>query len=134
MCNVRDTLEVTCSTSANFLTWNVKFIAGNQITRTLSSTIRNPEIVGMNSTTFMFSRTSEVGSMSGLISKLVISSVSQDLNETNITCMEVGASATKVATAVYIVGNASGRYYSVIILYLCPYLHVHVLCMHPESL
>ena len=88
----------------------------------------------MNSTIFTFSRTSELGSMSGLISKLVIGSVSQDLNETNITCMEVGASTTKVATAVYIVGNASGRYYSVIILYLCPYLHVHVLCMHAESL
>ena len=121
VCNVGDELEVTCNTNDRFLTWNVTFITGNdRIIRTFSSTIKNPERVEINSTVFTFSRISELGS-TDLISKLVISSVGQSLNETNITCMEVGALATKAATTVYIIGNASGRYYSVIVLYLSPY-------------
>ena len=108
VCNAGDELEVMCKTTGRYLVWNVTFITGNhQIERILSSTIRNPERVPVNSTVFTFSRTSELGSI-GLISKLVISSVSQSLNETNITCMEVGPSATKAATTVYIIGNISG--------------------------
>ena len=110
VCNVGNELEISCDTTGNFTTWNVKLITGNRITRTLSTATRNSEVVMINSTTFTFSRTSELGS-TGLMSKLVISSVRQCLNETNITCMEVGASAAKKAvTTVYIVGNASGRY------------------------
>ena len=87
----------------------MKFIDGNQITRTISSTISRSLVLMMNSATFMFSRTSELGSTSGLMSKLVISSVSQSLNETNITCKEVSPSEAKAATMVYIIGNTSGN-------------------------
>ena len=108
VCNVGDELQVTCSTTDEFLTWNVKLIDGNQITRTISSTIRSSKVARMNSATFTFSRTSELGSTSGLISKLVINTVSQSLHEANITCMEVGGLELKAATTVYIIGNASG--------------------------
>ena len=106
VCNVGDELEVTCDTTENFLTWNVKFITGNQITRTLSSTIRNPERVVVNSTVFTFSRMSELGSID-LVSKLVISPVSQSLNGTKIVCTEVGTSAMMANATVYIIGNTS---------------------------
>ena len=109
MCNVGVRLEIICNTTKTFLTWNVKFIDGNQIGRTISSAINSSVVVRMNSATFTFSRTSELGSTSGLMSKLVISSVSQNLNETNITCKEVSPPEAKAATTVYIIGNASGN-------------------------
>ena len=107
MCNVGDELEVTCNTNRGFLTWNVIFTAGDKITRTLSSTIRNPERVEVNSTAFTFSRTSELGN-TDLISRLAISSVSQSLNGTKIVCTEIGTSAMMANATVYIIGNTSG--------------------------
>ena len=108
MCNVGDELEVTCNTNRSFLTWDVIYtIVGDKITRTLSTTIRFPERVEINSTVFTFSRMSELGH-ADLESKLVISSVSQSLNGTKIVCKEIGESAMMVNTTVYIVGNTSG--------------------------
>ena len=105
VCEVGDTLEVTCTTSDHFLTWMLtKNGSTYRITRTLSSTIRYLERVMVNSTVFTFSRMSELGS-TDLISRLVISPVSQSLNGTNIVCTEVGASAMIANTTVYIIRN-----------------------------
>ena len=62
----------------------------------------------VNSTLFTFLRTSELGS-TPLISTLKIGSVSQSLNGTKIVCTEVGASAMKANTTVYIIRNIHGR-------------------------
>ena len=106
MCNVGDELEVTCNTNGRYLTWNVIFTTGdNKIARTLSSNIRNPIRVEINSTVFTFSRMSEIGN-SDLESKLVISSISQSLNGTKIVCKENDTSAMN--TTIYIIGNKSG--------------------------
>ena len=109
MCRVGDTLEVTCSTITDrFLRWKLTLNGTtDRITRTLSSTILNPEVVVINSTVFIFTRKSELGSIP-LMSTLVIRSVSQSLNGTKIACMEVGASATMETTTVHIIGNRQG--------------------------
>ena len=108
MCNVGDELEVTCNTNRSFLAWNVIYNnSGEKISRTLSSTIRFPERVEINSTVFTFSRMSELG-RTDLESKLVINPVSQRLNGTKIICKEIGESAMIVNTTVYIIGNTSG--------------------------
>ena len=102
ICNVGEELEVICNTTENFLTWSLTFI--DPITRTLSSTIQNPEVVVINYTVFTFSRISRLGSIP-LVSNLVISSVGQGLNGTRIACMEVGGSATMATTTVHIIGD-----------------------------
>ena len=108
VCQAGDALEVTCTTSDHFLTWILtKSGSIYRITRTLSSTIRNPERVVVNSTVFTFSRMSELGS-TDLVSKLVISPVSQGLNGTKIVCTEIGASAMMANTTVYIIRNEHG--------------------------
>ena len=108
VCQIGDTLEVMCTTSDHFLTWMLtKSGSTYRITRTLSSTIRNPERVLVNSTVYTFSRTSELGS-TDLVSKLIISPVRQSLNGTKIVCTEIGASAMMANTTVYIIRNKHG--------------------------
>ena len=123
VCQVGGTKEVICTTSDHFLTWKLtKSGSTYPITRTLSSTIRNPERVVVNSTVFTFSRMSELG-RTDLVMKLVISTVSQSLNGTKIVCTEIGASAMMANTTVYIIRNKHGGSTRATILYVYTITH-----------
>ena len=129
VCRVGDSLEIRCTTTDRFLTWRV-ILTGttDRITRTLSSTIVNPEIVVINTTVFTFSRTSELGS-TPLVSNLEIGSTGRNLNGTQIVCMEVGASSMKDTTTVYIIkDNHGGSIYTCMI-----YLAILLLCRPKQN-
>ena len=105
VCQLGDSLEITCTTSGRFLTWILaRSGSTDSITRTLSSTIRYPEILVVNSTVFTFVRISELGS-TPLVCNLRIGPVRRNLNGTEIVCTEVGLSPMKATTTVYIIGN-----------------------------
>ena len=106
VCRVGDRLEITCNTTQRALTWNLTVIgATNSITRTLSTTTLNQEIVMTNSASLIFSRVSELRA-SPLISMLLVPSVSQGLNGTRITCMEGTDTTYTATTTVYIYGGS----------------------------
>ena len=109
VCRVGGRLEVTCTTTQRALTWNLTIIgATNSITRTLSTTTLNQNIVLINSATLIFSRVSEVRA-SPLVSMLVVPAISQGLNGTRINCMERSTTAASMATtSVYI--YSSGKF------------------------
>ena len=96
---------MTCTTTQRALTWNLT-VAGvtNSITRTLSTTTRNQEIAMINSATLLFSRVSELSALP-LISMLVVPAVSQGLNGTRITCMELRTAPPMATTTLYIYGG-----------------------------
>ena len=100
VCRVGDHLEVTCSVNNSILSWEfvIRGIS-DRIERSVTSTQQIQEIVNMHSTVFLFSRTSELGALP-LESTLEISSVSQSLNGSTITCLE--SPSTMVTTTVYI--------------------------------
>ena len=110
VCHVGDRLEITCNATGTIVTWNLAVIgATNSISRTLSTTTVNQATLSINSTTLIFSRISDLGALP-LISTLVITALSQSLNGTMITCMELGT-ASMATTSVYIYGDSNSKYY-----------------------
>ena len=109
VCRVGDRLEVVCNITETILSWNVMFVGTNdRIERTVTSTQLVQEVVTINSSVFLFSRTSERGIRLPLMSTLVIGSVSSSLNGSNITCMESSSTLASMTTTVYIIGDNDG--------------------------
>lgn len=122
VCRVGDRLEITCNATGRAVTWNLAVIgATNSISRTLSTTTLNQAIVPINSTTLIFSRVSELGALP-LISTLVITALSQGLNGTSITCMELGT-ASMATTSIYIYGGSNGKPSKCLLISLLPLNH-----------
>ena len=114
ICHIGGHLEVTCSTNeSSFLNWNLAFIGTNdRVERSVTSNQQVQEIVNAHSTVFIFSRTSELGTLP-LESTLEIFSVGKTLNGSTITCMESNSAMTQMAiTTVHIVGDDSRLLYS----------------------
>ena len=108
VCRVGDHLEMTCSVNNSILSW--KFVLGgtnDRLERSVTSTQQIKEIVNMHSTVFLFSRTSEFGSLP-LESTLEITSVGQSLNGSTITCLE--SPSTMATTTIHIVGENDSRF------------------------
>ena len=102
-----DELELTCTTTADLLQWRFMAIHGNEptaieFTRTITSTGSAMLNVIINSTVFNFSRISAHNSVP-LMSRLVISPVSNGLNGTVMNCVD--AAAGEVSSTTIIVGE-----------------------------
>ena len=111
VCRIGDQLEVMCSTNDSFLDWEFVFAGTNdRIDSTVTSTQGVQDVHTSHSTVFIFSRTSEQGTLP-LVSTLEISSVGQNLNGSTITCMESTSNvmAPMATTTVHIVGKNDGR-------------------------
>lgn len=109
-----DQLELTCTTTMNTVLDWIIVIPGNarNLRRSVSTGSISTEIP-LNSTRLIFSRISEVNA-DPLISTLLISSVSNDLNGTEVDCMVGG---TTLSTVVNIISDKSLTIG--IILYTC---------------
>ena len=113
VCHIGDQLEVTCRGTVNesVLDWEFVFTGTNdRIIRTVTSTQQIQDIVPSHSTVFMFSRTSEVGTLP-LMSTFEIAAVRLPLNGSTIICMTDSPSAV-ATTTVHIVGENDGRFTS----------------------
>ena len=108
VCHIGDYLEVMCSiTNETVLDWEFVFTGTNdRIDSIVTSTQQVHEVVPSHSTVFIFSRTSELGTLP-LISTLEIAVVTLPLNGSTIMCM--GSSSAVATTTVHIVGENDGR-------------------------
>jgi hypothetical protein len=100
-------LELTCTTTGNFLRWSFSVFRGNETSatefiRTISSTSEAMAQLVVNSMVFNFSRISAHNSMP-VMSSLVISPVSSSLNGTVMNCMD--ADTGEVSSTTFIVGE-----------------------------
>ena len=108
VCRVGDHLEVMCNATGSIVDWNIAFEGINdRVDSTVTSNTQVQDILPLHSTVFIFSRTSERG-MLPLISILEITSVTNSLNGSTISCMD--SSSAAVETTVYIIGDSDGGY------------------------
>ena len=109
VCHVGDSLAVMCNTTESVLDWNIAFARTNdRIDSTVTSSLLVQDIRTSNSTVFVFSRTSECGTLP-LISTLDISSVTSSLNGSTISCMDSSSVAMEViTTTLYIISDSDG--------------------------
>ena len=103
-----DQLELTCTITEEFLQWRFSIFRENEtsatvVTRTVSSTGPAMSQLIANSTVFNFSRISAHNSVIPVMSRLVISPVSNGLNGTVMSCVEVHR--REVASTTIIVGE-----------------------------
>ena len=97
-----DQLELTCTVTGELLQWRFSTILG-ELTRTITSIGPAMSQLTVNSTVFNFSRISADSSVMPVVSRLVISPVSNRLNGTVMNC--VNADAGEVASTTIIVGK-----------------------------
>ena len=102
-----DELELTCTTTRNPLQWRFSVIRGDETTateirRSINSIGPVTSNLTINSTVFNFSRISAPNSMP-VTSRLVISPVSNGLNGTVMSCVDVDSG--EVASTTIIVGE-----------------------------
>ena len=97
-----DQLELMCTVTGALLQWRFSTILG-ELTRTITSTGPAMSQLTVLSTVFNFSRISADSSMMPVVSRLVISPVSNRLNGTVMNC--VNAEAGEVASTTIIVGE-----------------------------
>ena len=110
VCRVGDQLNITCTSSVEFIEWSIMLIYNDlgtpeNITELYvgsSGTSQQVPPITVNSTTFTFKRDSPQGA-STLISTLSIDSVNIGLNGTIVRCMEVGNLMISASTTIYIV-------------------------------
>ena len=103
VCEVGDQVQLTCSINGNFMRWNLT--VGNEqgvpqeYQRNINSQDGSQQTshVTVNSTTFTFMRNSQRHRLP-LVSTLVISIVSRDLNGVVVYCTDVGMSITAATT------------------------------------
>ena len=125
-------LELTCTTTGEFLRWRFRAFRGNEtisteFTRTIASTVSAETIsdLTVNSTVFNFSRTSARDSLP-VISRLVIDPVSSGLNGTVINCVDLDTAESSATTIITgerssLQGNHNGIFsllYYVTIIYV----------------
>ena len=95
-CSNDQMLELTCSTEGTFLKWSINLTSSNEsvnareISRTLtgSSNERQQTTETVNAINFTFFRSSKSGQMP-LMSRLLISPVTNDLNGTEVECTDL---------------------------------------------
>ena len=102
-----DELELTCTITGELLQWRFSVIRGNDtaathFSRTITSTGLAMLNLTVNSTVFNFSRISAHNSMP-LMSRLVISPVSNGLNGTVMNCVDVHT--REVSSTTIIIGE-----------------------------
>ena len=102
-----DQLELTCTTTGELLQWRFSVIRGNEttatkFTRTITSTGSVMSHLTVNYTVFNFSRISAHNSIS-VISRLVISPVSNGLSGTVMNCVDVDTA--EVSSTTIIIGE-----------------------------
>ena len=97
-----DQLELTCTVTGALLQWRFSTIRG-ELTRTVTSTGPAMSQLTVNSTVFNFSRISADSSVMPVVSRSVISPVSNRLNGTVMNCVDV--EAVEVASTTIIVGE-----------------------------
>ena len=107
VCRVGDPLNLTCTASVEFLGWSISVVNDRgipeEITAFSNSIDESQQLTQriINSTTFIFMRTSAQGA-APLISTLSIDSVSIGLNGIVVHCMEVEGSMISASTSVQI--------------------------------
>ena len=108
VCRVGDSLAVMCNTNESVVDWNIAVAGTNdRIDSIVTSTTQVQDIHASDSNVFIFSRTSERGTLP-LISTLDISSVTSSLNGSTISCMDSSSVAMEVTATVYIISDSDG--------------------------
>ena len=112
VCRVGDTLNLTCTASVEFIEWSFSLVneqrALEKITAFSNSIDASQQVTRrtVNSTTFIFMRTSAQGA-APLISTLSIDSVSIGLNGIVVHCMEVKGSMISASATIHIIVDVS---------------------------
>ena len=107
MCRVGDPLQLTCTTSVEFLEWHMRVINEqgglHEITAFSNSRDVARQLTRMvvNDTSFTFMRTSARND-TPLVSTLAINSTSIDLNGTVVRCMDANNPMTSASTTIQI--------------------------------
>ena len=128
VCHVRDQLQLMCTTSVEFLRWNV--LRANEqgaLVDVINSEIINSRDImvrtkstSLNSATITFMRTSAQGA-SPLTSTLSIDSVNIGLNGTVVRCSDVANPMTSASTTIRIINTSQSE----LIFFT---LDTHVIC------
>ena len=115
VCGVGEPVELTCNTTETFLRWQITIPGGAETstrteTRLLSYNTPSASPLMVYSAMINFTRTSS-HEILPLISTLVIDHVTEGLNGTVVSCMEVSSSqtATSAATIVHIIDPEFGK-------------------------
>ena len=106
MCNGSQ-LELTCTTTRDFLQWRLSVITRLFI-RTITSASNVMSQLVVNSTVFTFTRLSAEGNLP-VVSRLLISPVSWGLNGTEMSCMDLITSETAVTIIKIIDDHLQGK-------------------------
>ena len=105
VCHVEDPLQLTCTSSVEFIRWNV-FQANEEVIKSVQINSRDtnqmPRNIVVNSATFNFMRRSAQG-VSPLISTLSINSVSIGFNGTVVRCSDVENPTTSASTTIQVI-------------------------------
>ena len=132
VCHVRDPINLTCTTSVEFISWSIMLDNTHGRDQEITAFINSKDLSQqpirrvVNSTTFNFMRISAQGE-SPLISTLSIDLVSIDLNGTVVNCMNVANSMISASTAIYVIDtttNYSDIHSLIILIRLDPTLHI----------
>ena len=116
MCNGSQ-LELTCTTTGDFLQWRFSVIRGNEtspttvFTRTIISVFSASNAISqsvVNSTVFTFSKLSAEDNLP-VVSRLLISPVSWGLNGTEMSCRDLTTSETAVTIIKIIDDHLQGK-------------------------
>lgn len=139
VCSAGQQLVLTCNTTERFLRWSFSLLneEGNIMiyTRAVTSIDGSQQVshIIVNSTSFMFSRTSSQG-MLPLISKLLINPLSNGLNGTKVNCTGVSDTVndetSTSTTTIHIIRDSYAGISLLLILYLTIIIS---LCMHTHS-
>ena len=93
-----DQLELTCTTMNRVLDWDISIPGNAMIPRRSVSTSSISTEIPLNSTRLIFSRVSKINA-APLVSTLLISTVSDDLNGTKVECI-VGSTLSTVVNVI----------------------------------
>ena len=111
VCHVGDHLNLTCTASVEFITWNFMVVNGlgrdEEITIFSTSSHQSMPIV-VNSTTFTLIRNSPQNVLP-LIVTLSIDSVSIGLNGTVVNCMDTRNSTMSASTTIQIIDTSANN-------------------------
>jgi hypothetical protein len=127
VCDVGDSLQLTCTASVEFIKWNIVVVNDQGITEEITANINSGDASQqmsqrvINSTTFTFMRNSAQNGP--LVSTLSIDSVSIGLNGTVVHCMEIGGSMASASTIIQIINVSQSELANLVyVQYLTPTL------------
>ena len=111
VCHVGDELNLTCTTSVEFISWSFKVVTeqGREEEITMFSTASHQSMpIAVNSTTFTLTRNSHQGALT-LIVTLSIDSVSIGLNGTVVNCVDTRNSTTSASTTIQVIDTSNSE-------------------------